>query len=62
MILSRRLLLASLGLALPAVTLIPAEANATTAHHKKHKHHGHSVLASHKHRKPAATPVTTTQG
>ena len=60
-IFSRRHLLASLGLALPAVTVVSTAANATTAaHHRKHKgaKHGHSLLVSHKRRKPAAPPLS----
>ncbi len=64
MILSRRHLLASFGLALPAAALMTPQANAATASvpHRKHKSKHGGVQASHKHHKPAATPVTTTQG
>lgn len=62
MIFSRRRLLATFGLALPAVAAVAIPANATTAStgHKKHKsHHGGATQASHKHRKtPAAAPTT----
>jgi hypothetical protein len=64
-ILSRRHLLASLGLALPATAVLTTQANATTANHKKHKsHHGQTTLASHKHHKPAtpaAAPASAVQ-
>ena len=59
MIFSRRQLLASLGLALPAVAVIPAKATATTDSHKKHKKHSHTLQVSHKHHKHAP-PLTTT--
>ncbi len=60
-ILSRRHLLASFGLALPAAALVAPRANAATASvpHKKHKSRHGTVQASHKHHKPAATPATT---
>ncbi len=61
MILSRRFLLASLALALPAAAVIAAPAKATTASaHKHHKsRHGGATQASHKHHKSAATPPAT---
>jgi hypothetical protein len=56
---SRRQLLASLGLALPAVTVLAAEANAATSH-KKHKPTNHATKVSHhtKHHKSAASAPT----
>lgn len=57
--LSRRHLLATIGLALPAVTVLATEAKATTDSHKKHKKSGHSTQASHKHHTKPATPSAT---
>lgn len=71
MTLSRRHLLAALGLALPSVAMLatPAQATTTDPHHKKHHKHGHNAHnthtrthnahASHKQHKPAGAPPTT---
>jgi hypothetical protein len=53
---SRRQLLTSLGLALPAVTVMAAEANAASVAHRRHKptKHGGVTQVSHKHHKPTS--------
>lgn len=57
---SRRSLLATFGLALPAVSLIAAEAEAaTSAIHKKRKPKHQATHVAHKRKKPAATPAPT---
>jgi hypothetical protein len=56
---SRRHLLASLGLALPAASLIAAEASAATGHKKHHKApHAGATKVSHRHTKSAAPKPT----
>jgi hypothetical protein len=62
---SRRKLLASLGLALPAAAVLAAEADAATVAHKKRKtvaKHTPVTQVSHKRRKPAAHPAAPAQG
>ncbi len=57
---SRRHLLVSLGLALPAVTIAATEASAATSAHKKHKptHHSSVSHVSHKRHKPTTHKTT----
>jgi hypothetical protein len=55
---SRRHLLASLGLALPAASLIAAEASAATSQKKHHKPR-HATKVSHRHHTKSAAPKPT---
>jgi len=55
---SRRHLLVSLGLALPAVTFAATEASAATSAHKKHKPTKHVSHVSHRRHKPTTHKTT----